>query len=223
MDDRDSRETTFSCSVCGGAGTLVFEDPGKRGLQHDVLQHPHRHPAVALRNHDARLRALPIGRKSPRREDFPQRGASRSVKEPSYRLKPMPFSIFGDLPALALLLEVGCVGCRSRKIVQIGPALAPRIFARAHFLCTTERAAGLGTCGGTGVPQLTPAIAIDRTRRFATLTCPACVPPWTARDVVLDQPPWSIRPITPATERYLCPSCGGPVRATFHGADRRSA
>lgn len=53
--------------------------------------------------------------------------------------------------------------------------------------------------------------------RFLTLTCPRCVPPSTARDVVLDGLPWCAAPIDPATKRYRCPACGGQVRATFHG------
>jgi hypothetical protein len=35
LDARDSRRTTFSCSVCGGDGDVVLEDPAKEGLQHD--------------------------------------------------------------------------------------------------------------------------------------------------------------------------------------------
>lgn len=31
LKDRDTRETTFSCSVCGGAGQLVIDDPHKAG------------------------------------------------------------------------------------------------------------------------------------------------------------------------------------------------
>jgi hypothetical protein len=49
LDDRDSRTTTFSCSVCGAAGDVVFEDPAREGLQHDPRPNPPRHQMAALR------------------------------------------------------------------------------------------------------------------------------------------------------------------------------
>ena len=217
LDDRDTRTTTFSCFVCGGAGELVFEDPGKRGLQHDPVPSPVRHPAVELRIQHVRRLADPFGRKAPAREGLPQRDRPATVREPNYQLKPMPFRTFGELPGAGLLLEVGCVGCRSRQVVTIGESLARRVFGRAHFVCSAVRP-GPGACGGAGILQLVPEAPIDRRQRFVTLTCPRCVPPWTARDVVLNAPPWDAAPISPATERYRCPACGGQVRATFHGA-----
>ncbi len=181
-----------------------------------MLPNPVRHPAVELRVQHARGLADPFGRKAPAREGLPQRDRPATVREPSYQLKPMPFRTFGDLAEAALLLEVGCVGCRSRQVVTIGESRARRVFGRAHFVCSAMRP-GLGTCRGPGVPQLVHALPIDRRLRFVTLTCPRCVPPWTARDVVLNAPPWDAAPIDPATERYRCPACGGQVRATFHG------
>ena len=61
LDDRDTRTASFSCSVCGGAGALVFEDPAKRGLQFDLLPNPVRHAAVALRLKHIRELANPFG------------------------------------------------------------------------------------------------------------------------------------------------------------------
>jgi hypothetical protein len=222
LDDWDTRSTTFSCAICGGAGKLVFEDPAQEGLQHELLPSLQRHPAVALRVQSERDLVNPLGRKTTPRDLLPQRNRPLEVPEPRYRLKPMPFKTYGDLSAAGLVLEVGCVGCRSRKVVEIGDRLELSTFGTARFVCSTIRS-GRGKCGGLGVPQLMPASPIDRSLHFVTLTCPACVPPWTARDVVLQQPPWSGCPIEPAVERYRCPACGGQVRATFHGNSRPAA
>jgi hypothetical protein len=218
LDSRDTRTTVFSCSVCGDAGAVVFEDPGRRGLQFDLLPNPVRHPAVALRLQHVRQLKDRFGHKAAAREGLPHHERPRHAPEPRYRLRPMPFSTFGELPALGLVLEVGCVGCRSRQVVEINERLAPKMFGRVRFLCSAVRPGRDAACGGPGVPQLVPAAAIDRSLRFVTLTCPVCVPPWTVRDVVLVQAPWCACPIDPATERYRCPACGGQVRATFHGA-----
>lgn len=216
LDDRDTRTTSFSCAACGGTGELVFDVPVQRGLQHDPLPNPVRHPSVELRVGHIRALADPFGRKSQGREALPQRDRPLVAPEPRYRLKPLPFRTFGELPGVGLVLEVGCIGCRSRKVVEIGESLARRVFGRVRFSCSAVRP-GLGACVGPGVPQVVPVAPIDRSMRFLTLTCPRCVPPWTARDVVLDGFPWCAAPIDPATERYRCPACGGQVRATFHG------
>jgi hypothetical protein len=38
--DRDTRRTTFSCSVCGNADKLVFDDSHRAGLEHDPRERP---------------------------------------------------------------------------------------------------------------------------------------------------------------------------------------
>jgi hypothetical protein len=47
--DRDSRYTTFSCSVCGAEGKVVLDDPAQQGFAYDPRQNPQRHPAAFAR------------------------------------------------------------------------------------------------------------------------------------------------------------------------------
>jgi len=47
--ERDSRTTTFSCSVCGSVGHLVIDDPAKDGYTLDPRDKPERHPAARTR------------------------------------------------------------------------------------------------------------------------------------------------------------------------------
>jgi hypothetical protein len=49
IDQRDTRVTAFSCSVCGGVGRLVDEDPEKQGFQPDLRKRPLRHPMAMMR------------------------------------------------------------------------------------------------------------------------------------------------------------------------------
>jgi hypothetical protein len=47
--ERDSRRTTFSCSVCGGVGQVVIDDPGNDGYVLDPREKPERHPVAYAR------------------------------------------------------------------------------------------------------------------------------------------------------------------------------
>jgi hypothetical protein len=215
LDGLDSRVVTFSCSVCGRPGKLTFDDPAKAGLQHDLRADPSRHPEVAGRLQCMQHLANPFGRRSTvGREMLPQ-----SVPEPRYRLKAMPFATFGELAPLGLVLEVWCSTCKNSRSVTIGEGLAARRFGRGRFTCRAQRHDGR-VCGGSGHPQIVPAVPIDRGAVFVSLNCQRCVPPWSASPIELDRQPWTKAPIDTGAERYRCPACGGRVRMTFYGNPR---
>lgn len=221
LDRLDSRAVTFSCSVCGRPGKLAFDDPAKAGLQHDLRANPMRHPEVAGRLQHRQQLASPFGRRlTVGREMLPQSERTKFVPEPHYRLKPMPFATFGELPRLGLVLEVWCSTCKSSRPVVVDEGLAARRFGRGRFSCAVVRQGG-GVCGGLGHPHIVPLSPIERGVAFVSLNCPRCVPPWSASPVELNRPPWSAAPIDTGTERYRCPACGGQVRATFHGMARK--
>jgi len=217
LDGRDTRQATFSCTVCGGAGELTLEDPARQGLEHDLRPNPPRHPIVAIRMHHQERLADPFGHRATAREQLPQRERPRMVPEPRYRLKPLPFSTFGELADLGLVLEVWCSTCKSSRPVAVGEGWAARSFGRARFACRAERYDGV-ICGGLGHPHVVPTAPIERGAAFVSLYCPRCVPPWSASPVELERLPWSAAPINTVTERYRCPACGGQVRTTFHSS-----
>jgi len=215
LDRRDTRMTSFSCSVCGGAGDIVLDDPAREGLQHDPRPSPLRHRMAALRLQQHHGLADHYGQKSAAREVLPQAERRRREPEPRYRLRAMPFTTFGELSALGLALEVWCAGCKSRRPVGIGERLAGRRFGRARFICEGQCHDGT-PCGGFGHPVVVPVVAVDRARGFVSMSCGRCLPPWEANDVQLDRPPWSAAPIDASRERYRCPGCGGQVHGVFH-------
>jgi len=142
------------------------------------------------------------------------------VPEPRYRLKPTPFTTYGELPPLGLVLEVWCSTCKSSRPVAIGQRWAASRFGRLRFTCAAVRHDS-EICGGLGHPHIVSLTSIERGAPFVSLNCPRCVPPWSASPVDLDRPPWSDAPVDTTTERYRCPACGGQVRATFHGITHR--
>ncbi len=220
LDSLDSRVVTFSCTVCGRPGKLTFDDPATAGLQQDLRAKPLRHPEVAGRLQHMQHLANPFGRRpTVVRELLPQSERTKFVAEPRYRLKPMPFATFGELPSLGLVPEVWCSACKSSRPVAVGEGWAASRFGRARFTCRAKRHDG-EICGGLGHPHLVPAAPIERGVAFVSLHCPRCVPPWSASPVELDRPPWSAAPIDTGSERYRCPACGGQVRATFHSNAR---
>lgn len=147
LDAFDTRFVTFT--VCGGAGELIVDDPAREGSQHDLRPNPPRHPIVAIRlHHQERLRD-PFGHRATAREMLPQRERPRTVPEPRYRLKPMPFGTFGDLAPLGLVLEVWCSNCKSSRPVAVSGSLAARPFGRGRFTCSAQRHDG-AVCRGLG-------------------------------------------------------------------------
>jgi hypothetical protein len=75
-----------------------------------------------------------------------------------------------------------------------------------------------------GHPAVVPAVAIDRSRPFVSMSCSRCHPRWQIDDLQLDRPPWSATPINPVTERYRYPGCGSPSPSSTvaTAAERRS-
>lgn len=220
LDNLDSRLVTFSCTVCGRPGKLTYDDPTERGLQHDMRADPSRHPEVAARLHNMQHLANPFGRQAAVvRELLPQSERTKFVPEPRYRLRPMPFTTFGDLTRASLVLEVWCSSCKNSRPVTISERIAGRPFGSVRFVCQGPRHNGQ-PCGGLGHPHIIPLQVAGPSMDFASLNCPRCVPPWSASPVHFALPPWINAPIDITTERYRCPACGGQVRATFHGKAR---
>jgi hypothetical protein len=66
----------------------------------------------------------------------------------------VPFSTFGEIPALGLEVHVWCSRCKSSRRMDIsGQAMRARSFAGARFRC--ERVMWDGqVCGGFGAPSI---------------------------------------------------------------------
>jgi hypothetical protein len=220
---RDITIKTFSCSVCGGEGKTALEDPFKDGLQPDPQPRPLRHPMAAMRLRMLHELADPFGHQKAARESLPQRSKPYLERMPRFRLKPMPFRTFGDLPALGLRLEVYCPSCHTMKPVEIDDRLAGRRWGRVRFTCSGSHYTG-SPCRSRGHLHIRPAEPQRRNRPFVSLECGCRHTPWFGDDIRLDEPPWTLAPIDTGRERYACPSCGGQVRTTFHdGLDAAGA
>ena len=213
LDSRDTRTTTFSCSVCGGDGDVVLEDPAREGLQHDPRPNLIRHQITALR-----LRALhaPLGHKAAARETLPQQHKPYMEPMPRFRLKPMPFKTFGELPALGLALSVYCPSCHTTAPREIDERLAQYRWGRMRFTCSRTRYTG-DLCASRGHLHLEPLEPLSPDEPFVSMECGGCAAPWFAERVQLGRRPWNSAPLDTGKERYRCPGCGGQVRATFHG------
>ena len=61
---------------------------------------------------------------------------------PRFRLKPMPFRTFGELPTLGLALEIYCPSCHAKKPLEISDRLAPHRWGRVRFTCSGTRYSG---------------------------------------------------------------------------------
>jgi len=220
VDLRDARRTTFSCSVCGDAGDVMLADPEKEGLQHDPRRRPLRHPMAAMRLKMLHKQADPFGHKAPARESLPQRSKPVLEPRPRFHLRPMPFTTFGELPALGLALSVHCPGCHAKVPVEIGDRLARHRWGRVRFTCSRTRYTG-NPCRSRGHLYLKPVEEMAPDEPFVSMECGCDITPWFANGVHLGRPPWSTAPIDASTERYRCPACGGQVRTTFHGMPAR--
>jgi transposase-like protein len=216
LDGRDTRSTTFSCSVCGGVGEVVLEDPAKDGLQHDPRSNPIRHRLAALRLRTLHALSDPFGHKAAAREKLPQREKPYLERMPRFPLKPMPFRTFGELPALGLALSVYCPGCYTTVPRAIDGSLAPHRWGCVRFTCSRTRYNGY-PCASRGHLRLEPVEPMSSDEPFVSMECGRCPTPWFAERVQLFRLPWSLAPIDTGKERYRCPGCGGRVRTTFHG------
>lgn len=223
FDRRDTRATTFSCSVCGGAGDVVLEDPAREGLQHDPRPTPMRHRLATVR-----LRALHqhhasrFGRRDPPRES---QAREKPPPEPMPRAKlvPLPIQTFREALEFGLGLRVHCPGCHDWQRVELAPGQLERPFAGgARLVCARvkRKLYGDGTevCGSTGEPVFGPAAPRDPDRTVVDLQCGGTRrhphPRWEIAGIELDAPPWAGR--LGDGERFRCPGCGGTARHTFH-------
>ncbi len=168
-----------------------------------------------------RLRALhalndPLGHKAAARETLPQRHKPYLARMPRFRLKPMPFKTFGELPALGLALSVYCPACYTTNPVEIIERLASHRWGRVRLTCSRTHYNGY-LCGSRGHLRLEPVEPMSPDEAFVSMECCGCAAPWFATQVQLGRLPWSLALIDAGKERYRCPGCGGQVRATFHG------
>jgi hypothetical protein len=223
LDDRDSRLTTFSCSVCGGDGAVVHEDSARDGLQHDPRPNPIRHQLAALRLQTLNRPADPFGRRAAAREELPQREKPYLDARPRFRPVPLPVRSFREAFDFGLELRLYCPGCHDwRPVALTAEQLDLRFANGRRFVCRRDRLKvyGQGTevCGRTGeilfrpIERVTDRQYVDiqcigRGRRFHT--------PWEISGVDLEAPPWAGR-IDTAIQRFACPGCSGMARHTFH-------
>jgi hypothetical protein len=130
----------------------------------------------------------------------------------------LPFTTFGDLPALGLTARVYCSSCYDyRPIDPTAEHLRDRCFATTRFRCTITRSTGQ-VCGCPGSVEIQPTVLlpVGGKERVAFLTCKTCLPPWEINRVPIDRPPWSS--VNPGRgERFRCPGCRRPVDWHLHG------
>lgn len=231
LDSRDTRTTTFSCSVCGNDGDVVFEDPAKEGLQHDPQPKPIRHQLAALR-----LRALhalngPFGHKAAAREALRQRTKPYLEPLPRFRPVPLPIRTFRQALDFGLALRMRCRQCHDWRPIELAAERLDRPFASTRFVCRQLKlkvyGEGREVCGGPGEPVFEPITGRDPNRTFVDMQCVGAVrgrshTGWEINGVDLAAPPWAGL-LDASTQRFGCPGCGGTARHTFHVPYRKSS
>lgn len=224
LDRRDTRTTTFSCSVCGGDGTLVLEDPAQDGLQHDPRPNPSRHRLAALRMRAFHRLADPFGHRAAAREAPPRREQPYLERLPRFRLATLPIRTFRQALDFGLALDIHCPRCHDTRPVELGAEQLDRPFAFTRFVCRRSRLKVYGdgreVCGGRGEVVFKPAASPDAARTVVDIQCVRAQrrrphPGWEIRGVDLAAPPWAGL-LDTSGERFGCPGCGGGARHTFH-------
>ncbi len=219
LDARDTRVTTFSCSVCGDEGKLVFEDPGKAGLQHDLRRRPRHHPEAVIR-----LRvAVELRRRDEERahRERPVR-SERPKPEPPVRhtLKPFPCRTFADLATWGLKATVHCSLCRHQAPLVLEdkhlslPLLRPRLNCSAIIPGTA--ASEPRRCEGRGALWVQPA-DLDGVpdEHFVSAWCGHHEHTGLmANYILLDRSPW--RDYLPRGVHFSCPVCRKCMGHTWH-------
>ena len=192
-DDRDTRTTTFSCSLCGSEGKLTFDDPSKEGLQYDPRPHSPRHPDRVVRLQQIARLHDSFGHRKAAREDLPQQEKPRHEPAPRYRLKPVPFRTLGEVLAAGLVVKVYCPECRRHAHPELPPVAHDRCFARLVFCCrdVVQRWPTMQprVCGSRGRLRMEPPERISPNSRIRRvyLSCGRCG--WEIHGVPQDQPP----------------------------------
>jgi hypothetical protein len=226
LKDRNTRTTTFSCSVCGGAGKLVTEDPHKEGLQPDPQPRPlhHPHAIIRLRNF-AKLAALSgADRHKVAREALPQ-STPRPTPEPArgYVLKLFPCWTFGDLATWGLRATIGCSGCHRALPLEVRDHLKARPLLATRLRCTGTHPLAGTPCRGLGRLWMSPADlgGVVPAESFVSVCCHH--PDHTGIDasyLVLSRAPW--QGFLGKDENFGCPGCGRRMQHTWHQAGSRT-
>jgi hypothetical protein len=223
LDGRDSRATTFSCSICGGAGTMVFDDPVREGLQHDPRPNPPRHQMAAARLQTFHRLADPLGHRAAARGGLPQREKPRYEPARKYRLVPLPIRTFREAFDFGLALRIHCPGCHAWRPIELMAERLDLPFAGARFICARVKRPvyGDGTvvCGSLGEVVFDPVERPDRDRTVVDIQCGGTSrrhhSRWEITGIDLQAVPWAGR-LLGNDERFRCPGCGSMPRHTFH-------
>jgi hypothetical protein len=221
LDRLDTRTTTFSCSVCGGDGDVVLENPAKEGLQHDPRPNPPRHLLAAVRLRAMHQHASRFGRREPPREEArPREKPLRPPPDPIYRLVSLPIRTFREAFDFGLRLRIHCRGCHDWRMVELTAEQVERPFADGvRFVCRHKvYGEGREVCGSTGEPVFDPIERPSADRSFIDLECSGRRDRyhrrWEINGLDLKAPPWA--GLIGSGERFRCPGCGGMPRHTFH-------
>lgn len=234
LKGRDTRTTTFSCSVCGGPSKIINEDPGIGGrLQFDPRENPQHHPEATLRLRlNAELARMGLERRHGKiaREDLPQARLERPkpLPTPTYKPKPFPVQTFGDIAAWGLEVKVQCSSCHHKTPLDIGENLKALPMLGTRLRCTRiipgNAAAPDRVCGGRGSLYMSPSDqqGVVPHERFVEVLCFHFDHPagFVASYLVLDRPPW--QHALGRHEKFTCPGCHRIMRHTWHAADQRS-
>jgi hypothetical protein len=225
LDDRDTGATTFSCSVCGSQGEVVFEDPEKEDLQHDPRPTLARHQLAALRLQMFRRLADPFGHRAAAREALPQRHKPYREPWPRFGLVPLPIRTFRGAFDFGLGLRIHCPGCHDWRPVELTAEQRELPFAGGvRFVCRHEKlkvyGEGREVCGSIGEPLFTPTASRDPEREVVDIQCYGGTrrhphPGWEISGVDLRAAPWAGL-LDTGGERFSCPGCGSVARHTFH-------
>lgn len=223
LDPRDTRTTTFSCSVCGGDGDLVFEDPAKEGLQHDPRPNAIRHQLAALRLRSLHALNDPFGHKAVR-ETLPQRPRPYLESMPRFQLVPLPIRTFRQAFDFGLMLRIHCPRCHDWRPIDLATEHLDRPFAFTRFVCRHLKlkvyGEGREICGGPGELVFEPAAGRDPNRTFVDMQCVGAArggphTGWEINGVDFQAPPWAGL-LDTSRQRFSCPGCRGMARHTFH-------
>ena len=224
LDRRDTRSTTFSCSVCGSSGDIVLEDPAKEGLQHDPRPKPPRHRLAAIRLQALHQHASHFGRsETPREEARPPEKPYREPM-PSFRAVRLPIRTFREAFNFGLRLRIHCPRCHDWRPVDLKTEQLERPFANGvRFVCRHEKlkvyGEGREVCGGLGEPVFEPVAGRAGDRQTVDLDCSGqrwrYHPRWEINGIDLVAAPWAGL-LNTSQERFRCPGCGGIARHTFH-------
>jgi hypothetical protein len=220
LNDRDTRTTAFSCSVCGDEAKHVTEDPEKAGLQHDPRPRPRHHPDAVVR-----LRVAAEMRRRDEERAYRERPIRTERPKPDppvrYKLKLFPVRTFGDLATWGVKAEVHCSSCYHRAPLTAGDKHLSLPLLRTRLTCSgiipSNALRETKPCGTRGQLWVSPADqgGIVPNAPFVSVLCGnqdhTCL---MASYLVLDRPPW--QGYLARVENFGCPQCGRRMGHTWH-------